>query len=189
MRRKAVLVAFAGAAVIAMASAMAALPAPPAATSAPSTEDIPILMLAPPQLPETAPVPEALPTLTERTRDPERYPYVLFFDWDSAQLSPEAASVLDLVADDYRRSGPSSVTLAGFADGSAAGDHDRDLARRRAEAAKAYLIARAIPEGAIAIDGSGESRPQIETIDGMREPQNRRVEATVTPAKGVASAH
>jgi OOP family OmpA-OmpF porin len=35
-----------------------------------------------------------------------------------------------------------------------------------------------VPETAIATEAFGESRPLVDTADGVREPQNRRVEIT-----------
>jgi OmpA-OmpF porin, OOP family len=35
-----------------------------------------------------------------------------------------------------------------------------------------------VPQSALDVQWFGESRPRIPTADGMREPQNRRVEIT-----------
>lgn len=52
------------------------------------------------------------------------------------------------------------------------------LSMRRANATKAYMTAHGVPDSVIATQGFGESRPLVETADGVREPQNRRVEIT-----------
>jgi outer membrane protein OmpA-like peptidoglycan-associated protein len=43
----------------------------------------------------------------------------------------------------------------------------------------AELERRGIARGDIAIRGAGESEPAVQTADGRREPQNRRVEIIV----------
>jgi OmpA-OmpF porin, OOP family len=50
------------------------------------------------------------------------------------------------------------------------------LSQRRAEAVASELVARGIGRTEIGVTGFGESRPLVQTADGAREPQNRRVE-------------
>ena len=50
------------------------------------------------------------------------------------------------------------------------------MSQERADAVRAYLIARGIPKANIVTHAFGESQPLIETKDGVKEPQNRRVE-------------
>ena len=66
------------------------------------------------------------------------------------------------------------------------GRHARRLAPCRMTlcAAPSYLAGRGIPDGAITTQAFGESRPLVETADGVREPQNRRVEITYGPGSG-----
>ena len=61
--------------------------------------------------------------------------------------------------------------------------HEPDLARRalseqRAQNIARALAARGVPQSALEVQWFGESRPRIPTADGVREPQNRRVEIT-----------
>jgi OmpA-OmpF porin, OOP family len=41
-----------------------------------------------------------------------------------------------------------------------------------------------VPEGAMMTEAYGESRPLVETADGVREPQNRNVQITFGPGSG-----
>ncbi len=50
------------------------------------------------------------------------------------------------------------------------------LSLRRANVVKDALVRNAVPAQAIAVVGRGESQPLVATADGVREPQNRRVE-------------
>lgn len=51
------------------------------------------------------------------------------------------------------------------------------LCRGGAEAVRDYLVTRGLSFGAIErIEGLGETRPLLDTADGVAEPQNRRAE-------------
>jgi OOP family OmpA-OmpF porin len=102
--------------------------------------------------------------------------YLVFFAWDQADLSPVAATVLDQVQADYLRGRPARLVLAGHADRSGPEAYNVGLSERRARAVAEALAQRGMPQDAMAIEWYGESRPRVPTEDGVREPQNRRVE-------------
>lgn len=47
---------------------------------------------------------------------------------------------------------------------------------RRAQSVEAELVRDGVPRNVITIQGYGESNPLVPTAQGVREPQNRRVE-------------
>jgi len=53
------------------------------------------------------------------------------------------------------------------------------LSRRRAEAVSAALVSMGIPQQLIKLDSLGERRPLVDTGDGVRNDQNRRVEVRI----------
>ena len=53
------------------------------------------------------------------------------------------------------------------------------LSLRRANAVKDALVREGVPATGIAVIGRGESQPLVQTADGVREPQNRRVEIVI----------
>ncbi|UZK64939.1 OmpA family protein [Sphingomonas sp. M1-B02] len=125
--------------------------------------------------PEPAPVPQAVQCTPG--------PYIVFFDWDKSDITPEAASILDNAISNYQNCGNAQVMLAGHADRSGSASYNVGLSQRRADAVKAYLT-RTIPETVISTEAFGESRPRVETADGVRELQNRRVEVMYGPGSG-----
>jgi len=131
----------------------------------------------PPPPPEAAPPPPPPPAAVPG-------PFIIFFDFDKSNITPEAASILDNAAQAYATTGQAQVMLAGHADKSGSDDYNVALSQRRAEAAKAYLAGKGVPEASISTEAFGESRPLVETADGVREPQNRRVEITFGPGSG-----
>ena len=50
------------------------------------------------------------------------------------------------------------------------------LGLRRANAVKNELVKAGVPAANIVVVSRGESMPLVQTADGVREPQNRRVE-------------
>ncbi|HWL48054.1 MAG TPA: OmpA family protein, partial [Sphingomonadaceae bacterium] len=83
-----------------------------------------------------------------------------------------------------QQTGQASVMLAGHADRSGAASYNVGLSQRRADAVRSYLAGKGIPDSAMSTEAFGESRPLVETADGVREPQNRRVEITFGPGSG-----
>jgi outer membrane protein OmpA-like peptidoglycan-associated protein len=171
-----------------------AKPAAPTSPAKSSDDPMPIPDISTEPAPAAAPAPSDQPSPPSADRqadkpvDLDSYPFVLFFDWDSADLSPGAAEVLDNVAEKYRAA-RGRVAVAGYADRSGSGDYNRDLSQRRVGAVKAYLVGKSVPPEAIATEAYGEAKPLVDTADGAREPQNRRVEITVTPAQSANALH
>ncbi|MFA7588385.1 MAG: OmpA family protein [Novosphingobium sp.] len=106
-------------------------------------------------------------------------PFIVFFDWDSSAITPDAAQILDSMIASYAGCGNAAVTASGYADRSGSDRYNQGLSVRRAEAVRSYLASRSVSGGGITAQGFGESNPRVPTADGVRELQNRRVEITV----------
>jgi outer membrane protein OmpA-like peptidoglycan-associated protein len=104
--------------------------------------------------------------------------YFVFFDWDSTALSEGAQSVLAAAVQRTRETGQ-SVSLVGHADASGTTAYNSGLSQRRAEMVKQTLVSSGVPANSIASRWVGEGDPLVVTGDGVREPQNRRVEIIV----------
>ncbi len=142
----------------------------------------------PPPAPTPTPTPVWTPTPTPPPPPPPVVctpgPYIVFFDWDKSDITPEASSILDNAISNYQNCGNAQVMLAGHADRSGSASYNVGLSQRRADSVKAYFTAHGIPAGVISTEAFGESRPRVATADGVRELQNRRVEVTYGPGSG-----
>ena len=107
------------------------------------------------------------------------WPVRIFFDWDKPELTSDAKATLDGLASHFNEFAGSLLLLAGHSDRSGPAAANIVSARRRAEAARDYLISKGVPPGAMKILSLGEGRPLVPTEDGVREVQNRRVEITL----------
>ncbi len=112
-------------------------------------------------------------------------PYIVFFDFDRADITGEAAAILNSAITAYANCGSARVMLAGHTDRSGSATYNMRLAQRRNDAVRAYMAGRGIAEAMISSEAFGESQPRVPTADGVREPQNRRVEITYGPGSGM----
>ncbi len=111
-------------------------------------------------------------------------PYIVFFDWDKSDVTADAASILDNAVTAYADCGSAQVMLAGHADKSGQPKYNLGLSERRNASVRTYLEGKGIPSGIISTKAFGESAPRVDTADGVRELQNRRVEITYGPGSG-----
>ena len=139
---------------------------------------------APAPAPRPAPAPVAQPAPAPVVTCNEG-PYIVFFDWDQSNITPEAASVLNSAVTAYRDCGNARVMLAGHTDRSGTTTYNMGLAERRNDSVRNYLTGRGIPAMRISSEAFGESQPRVPTADGVRELQNRRVEVTYGPGSGM----
>ena len=144
----------------------------------PAAPPPPPVVAAPPPPPEPTPPPP--PPVVQCSPGP----FIVFFEWDKSDVTPEAAAILDGAIAQYQNCGNARVMLAGHADKSGAPAYNVGLSQRRNDSVQAYLTAHSIPAGVITSEAFGESRPRVETADGVREVQNRRVEVTYGPGSG-----
>ena len=112
-------------------------------------------------------------------------PFMVFFDWDKDEITPQAAAILDNVAEAYQTCGQAQVMISGHTDRSQSDQYNVGLSERRNASVRSYLTGRGIPDGNITSQGFGESQPRVPTADGVRELQNRRVEITYGPGSGM----
>ncbi len=123
---------------------------------------------APAPAPVVAPTPAAAPAVA-RT-------YLVFFDFDRADLTDRARQIIGEAATNSRGAGTTRIEVSGHADRSGTPQYNQRLSERRAAAVAAELERRGVARSAMTIQAFGESRPLVPTADGVREPQNRRVE-------------
>ena len=105
--------------------------------------------------------------------------FMVFFDWDRSNLSAQALGTVKQAADAYKAKGNARITATGHTDTSGPESYNMALSLRRANAVKDALIQNGVPATAIAVVGRGEQGLLVQTGDGVREPQNRRVEIVV----------
>jgi outer membrane protein OmpA-like peptidoglycan-associated protein len=102
--------------------------------------------------------------------------YLVFFNFNSADLTADAIKVVDQAAADAIIGKPSTIDVTGFTDTVGSDEYNLRLSKRRALSVEAELTAKGIPGGEIAIFAKGKHDLLVPTGDGVKEPQNRRVQ-------------
>jgi outer membrane protein OmpA-like peptidoglycan-associated protein len=105
--------------------------------------------------------------------------YLVFFDWDKANLTDRARQIIKEAADNSTHVQYTRIEVNGYTDTSGTPQYNMGLSVRRATAVKAELIKDGVPAAAIATQGFGETHLLVPTGAGVREPQNRRVEIII----------
>src|SRR5215831_18426551 len=105
--------------------------------------------------------------------------FMVFFDWDRSNLSAQALATIKQAADAFRAKGNARITATGHTDTSGPESYNMALSLRRANAVKDALVRNGVPAQAITVIGMGEKGLLVPTADGVREPQNRRVEIVI----------
>ena len=102
--------------------------------------------------------------------------YLVFFDWDRSNLTARARQIVAEAAQASTHVQTTRIEVNGYTDLSGTAAYNDKLSVRRAKSVEAELIRDGVSAGEITIHGYGESNPLVPTAQGVREPQNRRVE-------------
>lgn len=139
----------------------------------------PVMAPTPTPAPAAAPAPKPVAQAPAPTPAPVPAPprnFIVFFDWDQSAITAEALAILRDAAATAQRVGPVRIVATGHADRSGTTDYNLGLSERRAIAVRGQLQQLGINPTTVATFARGESDPLVLTPDGVREPQNRRVE-------------
>ena len=115
------------------------------------------------------PPPVQVPTAAPRS-------YLVFFDFNKSDLTPQATEIVDQAAKNADRAKVTQLTVTGHTDTVGSDAYNLRLSRRRAESVAALLEKDGIPSSEIDIVAKGKRDLLVPTEDGTREPQNRRVQ-------------
>ena len=101
--------------------------------------------------------------------------YVLYFEDNSVELTPESKALLPEVVAVVRSFGRKRVSITGYADRFGSDPRNNVIAFQRALELRDILAAAGVSTTRIAPDEQGERAPAKPTSDGVKEPANRRV--------------
>jgi outer membrane protein OmpA-like peptidoglycan-associated protein len=124
---------------------------------------------APPPAPAPTAAPAPQPTRT----------YLVFFDWDRADLTARAKQIIADAATNAGRVTYTRIEVSGHADRSGTPQYNQGLSLRRAQNVASELVHDGVRQNMIDIHAYGDTKPLVPTAAGVREPQNRRVEIVI----------
>ena len=123
--------------------------------------------------PPPAPPPPAPPAPPP---PPTHQVYLVFFDWDKYNITPEGLQIIQLAANQYKSGGRVTLQVTGYTDTTGSAGYNQRLSERRANAVAAALERLGVPRSDMVVAGRGMNDLRVPTPPGVREPQNRRVE-------------
>ena len=136
---------------------------------------------SPPGLPTVIPGQEvqaiAGPALAALPKPPLRF--ILYFEHDSADLTPESKAILKKVLGMIRDRAPVDISVVGHTDTVGWKGYNYTLSMERARAVASILLGQGLDPSTLDVTSHGKDNPLVPTGDQVPEPRNRRVEITV----------
>jgi outer membrane protein OmpA-like peptidoglycan-associated protein len=127
-------------------------------------------------------VDERLTHLNAQTTGTEitiRLPGSVLFDFDSANIRPDAERTLMEVAEVMKAYAQRPMRIEGHTDSVASDDYNQKLSERRAQSVSAWLTSKGGVKASITPKGWGESKPVASNDTPAGRQQNRRVEIVI----------
>jgi len=124
---------------------------------------------------EAAPVTHEMPAV-QPPPALKPHSYMVFFDFNKATLTQEGQKIVDTAAQNAQSASVTRIEVTGHTDAVGSDAYNMRLSQRRAEAVAAVLEKKGVKRDEIAIFAKGKRDPLVPTADGVKEPQNRRVE-------------
>ncbi|MGJ3259242.1 MAG: OmpA family protein [Rhodospirillales bacterium] len=107
-------------------------------------------------------------------------PFVVYFDFDSFDLSATGAAVVKEAAEAAKSGDAGKVVVTGHTDTRGNAEYNEGLSRARAAAVRNALIEAGLTRDQVERSGAGETFPDKATGDNVKEPLNRRVVITLS---------
>ena len=132
------------------------------------------VVMAPPPPPAPPPAPAPLIVAEAPPPPPVVRQFVVFFDFDKSNLTPEAMQVVGAAVMTARDSGMAKIVVTGHTDTVGSQRYNQALSERRAMSVKTEMVHLGLNARDIETVGRSFSEPLVPTGPGVREPQNRR---------------
>jgi OOP family OmpA-OmpF porin len=107
---------------------------------------------------------------------PKHSNFLVFFNFNKSDLTDDARSIIKTAASEAGQQQVTKLTVTGHTDTVGSDAYNMRLSMRRAVAVEKELVHDGVPEGEIAIFAKGKRDLLVPTADGVKEPQNRRVQ-------------
>jgi OmpA-OmpF porin, OOP family len=126
--------------------------------------------------PPPAPAPEGTSMPPPALAAPAPLPrsFTIYFDFDSAALTPSGWEIVRQAAATAAGGGMTLITVTGHTDTVGTARYNMKLSERRADAVRNEMVAVGIPSAEIVTVGRGEADLAVPTPPNVNEPRNRR---------------
>lgn len=101
--------------------------------------------------------------------------YTVLFDHDKSNIRAGENETLDRAMREIDKYDPRQVTVTGYTDSSGKAEYNQNLSHEREQAVSKALMSRGIENQVLEREARGEYHQAVETKDGIRNQENRRV--------------
>ncbi len=101
--------------------------------------------------------------------------YVVYFDFDDAEVRPQDERILRQAAREITKYNPREVRVAGYTDTRGSMAYNEELSANRADNVSDYLTDLGVSNFVVDEEAMGETNLAVPTDDGVRAQANRRV--------------
>ena len=101
--------------------------------------------------------------------------YTVLFDHDKSEIRSSENTTLDRAMQEIDDYNPTQVTVTGYTDSSGKAEYNQTLSHEREQAVSRALMSRGIQNQTLEREARGEFEQAVETKDGIRNQENRRV--------------
>src|SRR5690606_4263323 len=101
--------------------------------------------------------------------------YTVLFDHDKSDIRSNEMATIDQAMREIDKYEPKQVTVTGYTDSSGKADYNQTLSREREQAVSKALLSRGIKNQTLEREARGEYEQAVQTGDGVRNQENRRV--------------
>lgn len=122
------------------------------------------------------PVPQQAAAPEPQAPDPESLHETIYFEFDEADLTPQARAKVDELAQVMNSWDLQDVEVTGHTDRAGPSGYNMQLSEARADTVAGALRAQGLNPVVLEEEWYGERRPAVQTGDGVRLQANRRVE-------------
>jgi outer membrane protein OmpA-like peptidoglycan-associated protein len=106
-------------------------------------------------------------------------PSSITFGFNSSDITSQATSALDSVANVLNKYPDSTITVTGYTDDTGADAYNQRLSERRASSVGGYLSQHGVSGARLSQQGMGERNPKVPNTSEENRSQNRRVELAI----------
>lgn len=103
----------------------------------------------------------------------------IYFDFNQAQLRPEAVKVLDELIDYVKKNNTLKIEISAHTDAIGSAEYNAELSEKRGTAAYRYLVTHGLKGSNIIVNAIGEGNPIASNENEAGRQLNRRIEFTI----------